>query len=328
MTVTAGSNAVSAPKFRRRLKFDLRSSDQVLLLYIPQTGSQVIYQELSSQFQRSEFLPLDRDDAFDIVREHDVMPLQGYRLIWTEHDYTIYRHFSRKPVYITSLRDPVTRVIAAYERFLANPSHPLHHEVNARRLSLSELMSHPSAKLYFENRQIKQIVGALDGELKGLSPEVMFDLARIRLEDFAFVGVSERLAESIELLRHIFGLKNGRLEWPLTKHQLTEPSSSYDGATMKFIRDSNMLDIKLYRHALRKFDRHLDQMRYELRHPPERMYLAPMPFFPHRFFLRLGMTLRQWNGIAYVGRLRRWLIPEGSRREKGYLKWRKRIFGW
>ncbi len=314
--------------YPRRLRFQLRSADQALFLLIPHTAGEEFYCVLSSGFSPAAVWAYDRGDAHVALEGQDLDAVSGYRLLYTWQDYSLYRYFSRKPVFISLLRHPVARVIEVYEHLWEDEEHPWHSEVRSQNLSLKEFLRFPPAQEWVNNRQTRQLIGDLRGELGDLSPEVMLELARLRLEEFAFIGLSERLADARQLLRYTFDLPHLRKVKRSVIRRMGSPCKPYDAESLQLVKDTNRLDLRLYQIGARIFERRLEQMQYELRDSPDRKYTPGAPRDYRRISLRMGILLRSWSGTVRLGRLRRWLIPEGSQREKRYLQLRKRIFGW
>ena len=72
--------------------------------------------------------------------------------------------------------------------------------------------------------------------------------AKQRLESMHFVGIHERMEESIELVAHSLCWDSGRLFW--AGSDAAPPNQdSIDEPTKKFITDHTRLDQLLYKHA-------------------------------------------------------------------------------
>jgi hypothetical protein len=314
--------------YRRSLRFDLRSSDQLFMLRIPQTGAEYLYHMLSVNFPPEVVWPIDGDDTSTVIEHKGVGRLSDYRLLWTEHDYSIYRPFPRKPVFFTVIREPIERVVAVYRRVLEDTNHALHDEVRARNLSLKDFVRYPPAQNLVTNRQIRQLAGAVQGDWRELSHEAMFDLARLRLEEIAYFALSEKLERSWELLSHTFKFAGAAALDNQTIRRFTVSPDGFDSETRRAIREVNRLDLRLYAHASRVFEKRMEQMQHEVFLPPERLYRTDLQLKTYRAILALGDFLRRSRAALLLGWFRRLVIPEGSNLERRYLQWRKRNLGW
>jgi hypothetical protein len=332
---------------KRPLRYDLRSADQIFFIHIPKTGGTTFYSILAKQYPEEQVWPSQREDLDEYLTEHGSNAISGYRVLRAHYDYSIYRRFPRKPVYVTMLRDPVARVVSLYEHIKRVPAHRLHREVVMKNLTLMEFSYYEPVQNIISNRQVNQLVGAIQGDAKELSDRAKLEIARVRLDEFGFFGLTEHFEDSIRLLCHTFGWK------PITDYDIlnvapqTSRPSDLDDDVVNLLERINQLDLELYRYAEKLFRTRLRQMEIELMGEAENSFHANREIrkgcgekhtdnskgVVHTNLEDLNrlspkIALQYARTLVTLGRIRRWIIPEGSKLEERYLLLRNKLFGW
>ena len=246
------TNSFESAEVTRSLKFHLRSRDQILLLHIPRTNSPEVYTHLTKQFPMEKVWPITHD-RLHYLRETSPNELVKYRLFISEDDYDVYHLFRRKPVFITMLRDPVERVISHYTSIMNDPSHILHKEIIEKDLNLLEFVHQPEMEDLNRDRQVRQLAGAITGEARGLPDHVLIEIAKARLDEFAFFGLSERFQESVNLLHHTFSWED-RSEESLSMTSVSTQRADYPPDEIAAIEQFNKLDKELFHYAEEVFE--------------------------------------------------------------------------
>lgn len=179
--------------------FRLRSGDQLCVIGVPGTGASGLVSSLKQRVTpaatwRSAGDPHDGTAA-----------LSDARLIHGDVGYDFYRGLTRRPVFVTLLRHPFQRTLALF--FAQHPdtgaspdSQPSEWEP-----ALLEFLADPVNAPLLVNPQTRAIaVGSTPDS--SLPPEpVMLEMAKIHLEEFGFLAIAERAAESVQLLDYTFG---------------------------------------------------------------------------------------------------------------------------
>ena len=277
------------------LKIHLRSGDILYFLHLPATGGVAFFSQVAQSF------------AANTVRSLPDWPLQpdqltytpddftGIRLVRGQFDYNFFHQLPRTPLYITWLREPVTRVVALHQQITNNPTHPLYAQIG--QLSLAQFVEHPVFAVEGSNAMTRRLAAEAFPEKQTVPDAVMLEMAQVNLDEMAYFGLAEEARFSLSLLAYTFG-------WPLSKPAtpLDLPAidlGSISPETLNKIRGRNELDIALYQFARQVWQHRLHQMVEEL--------LAPVvPVLPAKDWL---YPLRQWRW--------RWL-PEGTRRGRVY----------
>jgi hypothetical protein len=241
---------MALPLLRRRAPALERT---LVFLHIPKTAGMSVRAVLSERCDRRRAfrcvhpgvgleqlrrMPAARRDALELVEGH--LP------------YGVHRLLRRPATYMTFLRNPVERLLSFYSYVREQPSHYLHRDVVAGGLSLGDCIRR-RVTTELDNMMVRQLTSPGSLWLPfGQVSSAMLDEARRHLDRFAFVGITERLDESISLLRSSLGLAQGavpRLNTTVDRVRL-EHLTSDDAA---LVRSAVRLDQALYRHALGLF---------------------------------------------------------------------------
>jgi hypothetical protein len=307
------------------VRYPLRSHDIVFLVDIPEAMGSTLYEVLRRQFPAQGVCPRVDADLIDWLAGAPAEDILRYRLMRAQVGYEVYRHLPRKPVYVTMLRDPEQRVLSAYASFKLTSA-----------AGLEEFLRSREAYPWIYNRQTFQLAArpaTLDrqssptDDFDRMSESAVLEIAKYRLDEFAFFGLAERLPESLKVLYHTFDWKPDRSVPPAARMaESGDPHEVPPGARER-IRELTRLDGELYRHAVKLFEEKLDQMGRERTWAWSWWSEEPIPFRAKVQALIADARyeyLTAW--LPQLRKLRRRLIPEGSRLETYYLRLRMGIF--
>ncbi len=266
--ISEKSNAMkNSPKFN----FDI-DNDILYFLHIPKNAGTSFIDFLNNYYDNSQ-----------ICKEHDWQELlptlpQNFnpKLVHGHFSFGIHRILPKKPVYITMLRNPIDRTISDYYQSMRTEN--MGAETNFfKNSNLEDLITNESTKWRFTNNQSKHIVYDLDPtDLIHSTDEKLIDefsrflvpdfksptvsdiellqQAKKNLEDFAFVGITERFEESMQLLCYTFGWKPFQSIPQLN----VSPSKSLQGnmsaKTLDSIKNCTSVDLELYEFTLNSFE--------------------------------------------------------------------------
>src|SRR5262249_35250151 len=148
-------------------------------------------------------------------------------------------------VYLTVLREPISRIVSHYHYVRRSPGHYLHARVVGRSLDLHGYAeSGLSGEL--ENGQVR-LLSSRARTLEVCDQQCLDEAKQTLLDHFPVVGITERFDESVLLMRRVFGWK-----MPLyIKENIGEQSqrAPIDTRARRAIEKHNELDIQLYEFA-------------------------------------------------------------------------------
>lgn len=211
--------------------------------------------------------------------------LAEYRLFFGHFYSNLYRLLPKQPLTITVIREPITRALSHFRSIWLKPEHYYHE--SARQLgSLVKFLEDPVGRALITNFQTRMLavehdpltvaptrdlsepyVLEAESELvtvPGISDAELLARAKARLDSFAFVGLTERLRESLWLLDYMFGW------WPaadVPRENVTpvdESAGEISPEALAMLREMTALDAELYRYAAQRFNADYAQMMSEI----------------------------------------------------------------
>jgi len=269
---------------RKPQKGNLLNDDDILyFLHIPKTAGTTLITLLDMYFDSGSILKLHEWQELLPLMPIDFSKI---RFIRGHFGYSIFRILPKKPVCITMLRNPIDLVISSYKMVVRQPKESEMYSVSTTQ-SISELITDPHRGA-LTNRQAHHIVADLDvmSMTKGLSKEELknyfphhqkefyllemseqklFEVAKNRIsEDFGFLGLVEKMEESLFLLHYTFGWKpvqNKLRENVAPQNQDAEISRD----AMEKLMEMTKVDRKMYDFAGKLFYSRYSEMVSELK---------------------------------------------------------------
>ncbi len=266
---------------RVEIPYRLRPGDLLHFLHIPKTGGVSLQAFLHGRFARGQVY---RDYGFPGMMSAPPASWDGYRLISSHLGYKVAEIVRRPMIFLTLLREPVGRVVSFYRHARRHPGHFLHALVRREDLSLDDFVRHPDCvpflrdnqtfKLAFKervmgrprvgegpaaltDREVFETRRQVDAEFRARPAAELVGRACRRLEAMAFVGLTERMRESVGLLARTF-------RWPaparppaLNAAPEGEAGGALPPGTRAAIEDITRLDAQVYAHACRLFEQRL-----------------------------------------------------------------------
>jgi hypothetical protein len=172
--------------------------------------------------------------ALPLLRRPDLRAVIGH--FW----FGLHEHVARPSVYVTTLRDPVERVLSLYYYTRLHDS-----------ISLDEFIADPPFR-EVDNDQTRRIAG-VDPEIGECTPALL-DAAKENLRRFAVAGTIERLDDMLPLLQRRLGWQRPVAWYPRNVNPDRPAASSLPRATIAAIRRRNELDFELWRYASQLMD--------------------------------------------------------------------------
>jgi hypothetical protein len=220
----------------------------IIFLHIPKTAGQTLQTMFNWRYDQEHVLNLNTLDK--PLREVDLIPSETRartRVVFGHVHYGIHAYIPNPCTYMTFLRDPVSRVVSLYRYIRHDTSHPLHDEITRSKLSLEDYVIRNMDPSQLDNGHTRQIAGLQSGEVD----EKALARAKKNLSSFLFVGLTERLDESVILLHRKLGW---HLPFYVTKN-VSSPKTSVEvtDRAIGAIRERNQHDLELYDFASEQF---------------------------------------------------------------------------
>lgn len=243
-------------------------------LHIPKTAGTSLINFLDSQFDPSEICPAQLlPNLFGIGRSD----LSQYRLFRGHLWHGLDSYLGRSLTYLTMLRDPVQRVVSWYSHVKREPAAYRHDRVVNENWSLLDFVRDEETNWDTINAQTLFLAVDLDYEQLARDPvgygqgvvkkyaergndRALLKLAKARLEKFAFVGLSERMQDSLRLMCHTLGFYPVFQEQRLNVATNRPPDSELTSETVAAIKEITELDRELYDWASLVFEERLCAM--------------------------------------------------------------------
>jgi hypothetical protein len=259
--------------------YDLKEHDQVYFLHIPKTAGTTFKTILEGNFAPDRFFPYHL--IHELLRFHPD-ELARFQLLAGHFFYSVHLLLPRKPIYLTVLRNPVERVISHYFYIRRSPEHFRYQKIASQ--SLLEFVTDPETRRLATNLQTRYLASDLDprpivatltaaelAQLKlewvmetSMTPKAsdpdLLELAKKRLDEFAFIGLTERFQESASLLSYVFGWRPVTAIPPMNANRHRPSRKEIPDDTLEAISECNQLDVELYSYAETLFDSYLSQM--------------------------------------------------------------------
>ena len=227
-------------------RYHLTDDDQLVFLHIPKTAgltlTALLEQRFGEQIDPRRFWYEPRWSAFSIASAN-AASLGDYRVFAGHYPYDICRLLPRRPVCLTLLRHPVRRVLSLYNYYRAHTTHPLHRA--ALDMMLEQFVECAPDSPFFDltHDHMTKLLGrrfpiARPEDIR-TTPPIETDrlpIARQRLAMMAFVGITERFEQSLELLCYT-------LDWPF----VAEYTNQNVNDSLHKLRPSDLGEEAIYR---------------------------------------------------------------------------------
>lgn len=256
----------------------LPPGDRELLffLHVPKTAGISLTALLDAHYAEGEILQAqDWREAEGLIGEMSAIELARVRCVRGHYwfgpgDRAIHDRLSVDPVVITVMRDPVARTVSAYQHVMRWSEHWLREPLGlseGETMLLHDFVEHPETQGEIVNLQTRLMVGMVPGNLPRLNvaeitdvpftDEELLDAAKARLDSFAWVGLTERMEESVLLLTAMMGWAPVEELPALNVNPVPSAQVEVPAETRAAILDRTALDSKLYAHATGLLDRGL-----------------------------------------------------------------------
>jgi hypothetical protein len=195
----------------------------IYFLHIPKTGGTTLQEFVASQFPESSILPAH---LWSALLKQNRQNICEYSFIWGHFYSYLDRYVPCGLRYITVLRHPIERALSHYCHIIRESSHYLHMRAVSLR-DFSGFLRDPITATAITNFQVRSLTAsfdpvsiaesmsvpqldalALEETLETTTPStpdhVSVDHALHRLKQMCFVGITERMTESVAMLCRTF----------------------------------------------------------------------------------------------------------------------------
>jgi hypothetical protein len=261
------------------MEYRLQPDDQLCFIHIMKTAGTTFTSIIDAHFPLKEIAPRPSylhevcPDAVNCDSPEAISALlTRYRFIRGHFGYAQIHGLLRQPLYTTMLRKPLERTISFYEFMRRSDSLPKREDgqqsyqilKTAAEGSLLDFITNPNPTVQrsIANHQTRKLA-AIDEEAEVADAELIAS-AKANLDQFLFVGLTERFQDSVFLLSYIFGW------YPTTEFQSLRVAKDkllqeqLPPEMMEQFLQRNQLDLELYDYAAQLFEQRFTHMKTEL----------------------------------------------------------------
>lgn len=224
-----------------------------IFVHIPKTAGTTLHRIIDRQYPRRSRLRLELHH--EGVRAFQALPearRARLRMLRGHIPYGLHTHCPRPAIYFTLLREPVDRLVSYYYFVQREATHYLYDYANTPGMTLKRYVE-DRVSLQMDNMQTRLLSGVWTGPGFGKCTQGTLARAKRNLEEhFGVVGLTERFDETLLLLKRTFGWRNVCY----VRHNVTRgrpKRAALDAETLDVLRETNQLDVDLYRHAQKLF---------------------------------------------------------------------------
>lgn len=223
--------------------------EAVIFLHVPKTAGTTVNRLIEWEYPVLQMYSVDPVlFTWSSNHLHKLSPkrLQSIHMFKGHMLFGLHRILPQPATYITVLRDPIDRVLSAFYFMRTYKLHPLYWKFRRENWTLEDFVNRSPRT----NVQCKIIAGA---EYEAPCTEEICATAMENIErHFSVVGLSERLEESLALMKLRFGWKlESYSSFNITKARPKKRDLSQ--STIDLIVEKNSYDVALYDFAAKRF---------------------------------------------------------------------------
>jgi hypothetical protein len=254
----------------------LDEEDLVYFLHIPKTAGTSLVNVLENQFN---YNCIYRETIYPELFKNFPRNLSNYKLIRGHFGYWVTKLLTKKPVILTMLRNPREQITSLFNHQLrAFKKRDKYSLIKKNHKNITDVLKDPKLIPNFRNHHIRhltldidipkeknqEIMKTLRPKLNSNSQDELLEIAKNRLKDFAFFGLTEKFEETLQLLYYTFAWYPVRTvpKLNINPNKLEENLSS---ETKDLIQTYTKEDQELYKFAEPIFESRYSEMIRDLK---------------------------------------------------------------
>lgn len=229
----------------------------LIFLHIPKTGGTTLQHILQRCYARNEictFRDENRESQIANFKRLAAEQRAQYRLIQGHLSFGFHHHLPGDSIYITLLREPISRALSFYHYAQSHPGHYLHQVLKSDQVDLKTLLKERTVTTQeLFNLQTGMVAGEGYYDSERPADRAALERAKKNLEDRFVVGLTEEFDASVRRMSQLFGWNVGAYR----KKNVTRRKRGIDAPdseTISLLRQANALDIELYQFARDLFE--------------------------------------------------------------------------
>jgi hypothetical protein len=218
----------------------------IFFMHIPKTAGNSVHRILEMNFApwQTYSLGYPAPESQERFARLPQDKRNGFRLVKGHFPYGFHQYVDTTPVYVTFVREPISRVLSAYNYRCTKPFLPNYKEFKDTGFSVSYFLDNlytPSlSTLFFAGVGLRKADAPMD---------CVFEQAVENLHHFDFIGISNKFEESVEGLARTVGLK--RIAIVRTNVSSAKRRLAFTPAESKRIYEGEKWDLELYETILK-----------------------------------------------------------------------------
>jgi hypothetical protein len=236
-------------------------SENYLFDHIPRTGG-TYFAEVLSQLIGSTSENIDCGPDYPEVHADEIRRLDKFQVVVGHMRLDTIRAFRQiRPRRLISLvREPAGQIESTYTFWRYNVKADLPHCNLAKELPFGEFIRVPELRMTVDNPMTRHIFSLWDLEKVEIS-ETSRMMAVKMADSYAFIGVTERMEESIAAFTKLFPTRNTRIATKRIDRNASHGTTSISSKDLEFLHELNELDYLIYGHINACLDRTLAAQR-------------------------------------------------------------------